>query len=176
MLRTGYSANQLHDRRLSPKFFGQGNTMKNKIPPPVLLLISGAIMWFVANSSYAGFVTIPYALPASLLLAAAGIGIAAIAIRQFRLAETTVNPLQPDAASALVDGGLFSKTRNPMYLGLLLVLLGWAVWLQSLSNLLVIAGFVLYLTELQIKPEEAALGKIFGDAYADYCVRVRRWI
>lgn len=150
--------------------------MKNKIPPPVILLLSGTLMWFVAHSAYAYPVSLPFALFAGLLLATAGVITAVTAIRQFSRAETTVNPLDPGAATVLVDSGVFGRTRNPMYLGLLLVLSGWAVWLQSASNVLVLAGFVLYITELQIKPEEQALRKIFDQAYVDYCSRVRRWI
>lgn len=150
--------------------------MHNKIPPPVILLLSGAIMWAVAHSGFAYPVAIPFALPLAVLLAAAGIAVAAAAIRRFRKVETTVNPLQPDAATALVDHGIFTRTRNPMYLGLLLVLSGWGVWLQSLANIVVLAGFVFFITEFQIKPEERALQKVFGQAYADYVARVRRWI
>ena len=150
--------------------------MKNKIPPPVILLLSGTIMWFVAHSDFAYPVAIPFALFAGLILAAAGVLTAATAIRQFSRAETTVNPLDPAAASKLVDSGVFARTRNPMYLGLLLILSGWAVWLQSASNILVLVAFVLVITELQIKPEEQALRKIFDQPYVDYCKRVRRWI
>jgi len=150
--------------------------MHNKIPPPVILLLSGAIMWLVAHSAFACPVAVPFAFPLALLLAATGIVVAASAIRQFRQAQTTVNPLQPDAATALVDHGIFARTRNPMYLGLLLVLSGWGVWLQSLTNLVVLAVFVLFITQFQIKPEERALQKVFGQAYADYSARVRRWI
>ena len=63
-----------------------------------------------------------------------------------------------------------------MYVGLFLILLGWAVWLQSASNLAVLFAFFLWLNEMQIKPEEAALRKVFGQGYIDYCKRVRRWI
>jgi protein-S-isoprenylcysteine O-methyltransferase Ste14 len=150
--------------------------MKNKIPPPIILLLSGAIMWFVAHSPYGYAVAVPFALPVAFILVVAGGFAAVTAIRQFGKAETTVNPLHPDAATALVDSGIFNKSRNPMYLGLLLVLSGWAVWLQSLGNVLVLAGFVLYITKMQIEPEEQALQKIFGKAYAEYCDRVGRWI
>lgn len=150
--------------------------MKNKIPPPVILLLSGIVMWFIAHSSYAYPVAVPFALIVGLLLAVAGVVTAATAIRQFSGAETTVNPLDPGAASALVKSGIFARTRNPMYVGLLLVLSGWAVWLQSSANIVVLVAFVVYITELQIKPEEQALREIFGQAYADYCSRVRRWI
>ncbi len=150
--------------------------MKNKIPPPIILLVSGALMWLISRSTFAFTVTVPYALVFALSLAVAGLVVAAAAIREFRRAQTTVNPLQPDAASALVDSGIFLRSRNPMYLGLLLVLSGWAVWLQSLGAAVVLVVFWLLITELQIKPEETALQKNFGEPYADYCRRVRRWI
>lgn len=150
--------------------------MKHKIPPPIILLLSGIAAWFVAKSAYAFSVDIPYALVLAMVFAAVGFYIAGTALRQFNSAATTVNPLQPSEASSLVDTGIFARTRNPMYLGLLLVLSGWVVWLQSAGNLLVLVLFVLYINELQIKPEEAALRKLFGQAYVDYCGRVRRWI
>ena len=151
--------------------------MKNKVPPPIILLLSGIAMWFIAHSEFAYTISNPFALIMALPLAAIGIYISASAIRKFKTAETTISPLQPDSATSLVHKGIFGKSRNPMYLGLLLVLLGWAVWLQSMSNAIVLVAFVLCLTELQIKPEEeAALKKVFGQGYIDYCKRVRRWI
>lgn len=150
--------------------------MKNKIPPPVILLLAGIAAWFIAHSEYGYPVDIPFALLVAIALAVGGLLVAARAIRQFGKAETTVNPLQPKEASSLVDDGIFGRTRNPMYLGLLLVLLGWSMWLQSAGNVLVLLAFVLYITELQIKPEEEALRKVFGQTYIDYCARVRRWI
>jgi protein-S-isoprenylcysteine O-methyltransferase Ste14 len=150
--------------------------MKNKIPPPIILLLSGIAMWFVAHSEFAYSVAIPFALAVAIALAAVGIFIAASAIRQFSAAETTVNPLRPEEATSLVNSGIFARTRNPMYVGISLVLSAWAIWLQSMSNILLLLAFVLYITYLQIKPEEAAMRKIFGQAYTDYCKRVRRWI
>lgn len=150
--------------------------MKNKIPPPIILLLSGVTMWFVARSTYAFAVEIPFAWAIAVVLAASGVLVIATAIRQFSAAETTVNPLQPQEATSLVATGIFSRTRNPMYLGLLLILTAWSVYLQSLGNVFVLLAFVLYITYLQIKPEEAALRKIFGQGYEDYCARVRRWL
>ena len=150
--------------------------MKNKIPPPIILLLSGIAMWFIAHSEYAFTIANPIALIMAIILAAIGIFVSFSAIRQFKTAETTISPLQPDSATSLVHHGIFAKTRNPMYVGLFLILLGWAVWLQSLSNAIVLIAFVLWLTEMQIKPEEAALRKVFGQGYVDYCERVRRWI
>jgi protein-S-isoprenylcysteine O-methyltransferase Ste14 len=84
--------------------------------------------------------------------------------------------LSPETATSLVDGGIFSVSRNPMYVGLLLVSIGWAVWLASLTNIAVIVLSVVVMTNLQIKPEEDALRKLFVEKYAEYCRNVRRWI
>ncbi len=149
--------------------------MKNKIPPPVLLLLSGAAMWFVAHSEFAFAVSIPFLFIPAIVLAAIGAVISVRAVRQFKSVDTTINPLKPDTASSLVHTGIFSVSRNPMYVGLLFVLSGWAVWLGSLSNIAVLLAFMLFITELQIKPEEAALRKLFGEGYVAYCERVRRW-
>jgi protein-S-isoprenylcysteine O-methyltransferase Ste14 len=75
-----------------------------------------------------------------------------------------------------VVDGLYRFTRNPMYLGMLCILLGFAIRFGNLMGLLAVAAFVASITITQIKPEERALGLIFGDAYRDYCRRVRRWI
>jgi protein-S-isoprenylcysteine O-methyltransferase Ste14 len=150
--------------------------MKNKIPPPIILLLCGTAMWFVAHSQFAYAASIRYALIVAIVLGVIGIAISASAIRQFSTAETTVNPLKPDTASALVQTGIFGKTRNPMYAGLLFILAGWAVWLESLGNIAVLLAFIVLITELQIKPEEAALRTLFGEDYERYCEKVGRWI
>ena len=150
--------------------------MKNRIPPPVLLLLLGALMWFIAHSEFAVRLDIPFALAIAIVLAALGVAVSGSAVVRFSRAKTTVNPLKPETASTLVQGGIFSRSRNPMYVGLLLVLTGWGVWLQSLSNVAVLLAYVVLITELQIKPEEAALRALFGDDYRNYCKRVRRWL
>lgn len=152
------------------------NLLNNKIPPPIILLVFGAAMWFLAHSEFVYHINIPYALVAAITLAASGVLIIATAMRQFRAAETTVNPLKPETASALVQSGIFGKTRNPMYVGLLLILTGWAMWLESLSCLGVLLLFIVAITELQIKPEERALRSLFGEEYESYCGKVGRWI
>jgi len=75
----------------------------------------------------------------------------------------------------LVTGGIYRFTRNPMYVGLLLVLVAWATFLSSLWTLVGPLAFVLYITRFQIKPEESALATLFGQPYADYRAKVRRW-
>lgn len=150
--------------------------MKNKIPPPVLLAIAAAIMWFVARSEFALPLSIPFRTVISIACAAAGVLIAVLALLQFRSAGTTINPHTPEKASSLVRSGIFGQSRNPMYVALMLILIAWLIWLASLSNVLVLVAFFVSITELQIKPEEAALRALFGDEYDDYCKDVGRWL
>jgi protein-S-isoprenylcysteine O-methyltransferase Ste14 len=87
-----------------------------------------------------------------------------------------VDPRTPAAASSLVVGGIYRVTRNPMYLGFLLVLLALALYLGTLTAFVVLPLFVVYLNEFQIKPEESALRARFGSAFDSYASRVRRWL
>lgn len=71
---------------------------------------------------------------------------------------------------------MYRLTRNPMYLGLLLVLVGWAIVLGSVSSFIVLPLFVVILTVQQIIPEEKVLEQKFGQQYRDYKQSVRRWL
>jgi len=95
---------------------------------------------------------------------------------QFLLAKTTLNPFQLETASQLVTGGIYRLSRNPMYLSLVFILLGWMVYLGSLSALFGVGLFIWYVTKFQIKPEEEGLKRLFGAAFTDYCRRTRRWL
>lgn len=148
----------------------------NRIPPVLLLLINGILMWLVARTGFAYPFDFAYSQLLAGILATLGVGVALSAVYEFRRVQTTVNPLRPERATTLVSTGVFTLSRNPMYLGLALVLAGWGVWLGSGGSLLVVLLFILAMTVLQIKPEEAALTKCFGNDYLDYCQRVRRWI
>jgi protein-S-isoprenylcysteine O-methyltransferase Ste14 len=98
------------------------------------------------------------------------------AFRRFRALQTTVNPMQPGKATRLVTDGAFRISRNPMYLGLLLLLIGWALWLGSASPWFVPPLFVMTITLVQIIPEERALGRLFGTQYLAYRSSVARWL
>ena len=91
-------------------------------------------------------------------------------------ARTTINPVKPSSASSLVITGIYRLTRNPMYLGSLFILLGWAVFLANVLAFLLLPGFVLYINRFQIIPEETALSGIFGSEFATYKANVRRWL
>jgi protein-S-isoprenylcysteine O-methyltransferase Ste14 len=115
-----------------------------------------------------------------LLVAAAlggiGIAIAIGGVMSFRRAKTTVSPLKPETSAALVSTGVYSFTRNPMYLGMVLALFAWAAYLSSVWSLVGPVFFALYITRFQIVPEERALDRLFGAPFAEYKKRVRRWL
>jgi len=105
-----------------------------------------------------------------------GIFCSAAGVYCFRKAHTTVNPLHPEKASHLVTGGIYQVSRNPMYLGMSVLLLAWAVFLASPWMLLGVAVFMSYITRFQIQPEERALEDLFGEDFRAYRASVRRWL
>ena len=147
-----------------------------KIPPPLVALATGVLMW-LASSLMPPF-AIPDMIRVSVALAAAliGIGLDLAGLIAFLRAKTTINPLKPASSAALVTSGLYRVTRNPMYLGMLLVLLGWAMFLSNLAALLIAPLFAFYITRFQITPEERVLAKKFGAAFMVYQSQVRRWL
>lgn len=148
-----------------------------RIPPPLVGLIIAGAMWVIA-ASFPPLLPLPAALrlPIAVILALAGIATAVSGVMAFRRAQTTVNPLKPETSTSLVSTGIYSITRNPMYLGMLAVLLAWAAYLPSVLALIGPAAFSLYITRFQIIPEERAMLSLFGAAFVEYARNVRRWL
>lgn len=147
-----------------------------KIPPVVVVLLLGAAMAASASLAPALAVSLPGHAVVAAGLAGAGVAVSLLGVDSFRRARTTVNPLEPAAASTLVVGSIYRLSRNPMYLGMLLVLLAWGV---ALAHVLAIAGavaFVPLMNRLQIRPEERTLAARFGAGFAEYQSKVRRWL
>ena len=145
-----------------------------KVPPPLVLVAVAAAMWGLAGLGPRLLLPGTSVIGVGLMLAGLALNLAGVAA--VRHAKTTFNPLRPETATALVSTGLFGLTRNPMYLGMLLVLVGWAVYLAAPVALLGPVAFVLYITRFQIIPEERALAKLFGEGFAEYRAKVRRWL
>jgi protein-S-isoprenylcysteine O-methyltransferase Ste14 len=147
-----------------------------KIPPLVLVAAFGAAIAALANFFPA--TNVPFPGHRSLAIAAmlAGVLVAASGVVEFRKARTTVNPMLPGTASSVVTSGIYRLTRNPMYLGMTLVLVGVAAWWASVPGFLLIPAFCAYMTRFQIEPEERALQAAFGEEVSQYMSRVRRWI
>ncbi len=147
-----------------------------KVPPPLVFAVLAAAMYLLAKFLPALTIRLPARglLAALPLLAGAAVGVAGLLA--FRRAGTTVDPLHPHAAQRLVTAGVYRHTRNPMYLGLLLGLVAWAVWLANLAACVVPPLLVLYLGRFQIAPEERALEARFGAGFLAYRNAVRRWL
>jgi protein-S-isoprenylcysteine O-methyltransferase Ste14 len=150
--------------------------MRLRIPPPIVMMLAAALMWALHHWMPLGHWIAPPWNRLGGLAGAAGIAVAAAAFVRFRQTGTTVNPMDPSKASHLVTDGVYCVSRNPMYLGLTLLLTGWAIWLGSASPWLVPPLFVIVITVVQIVPEEQALGQLFGDHYLSYRRSVARWI
>ena len=151
-------------------------SLELKIPPPVVAVLLAGAMWGIAL--VAPLIQMPafirVAAAATIALVGGGVSLAgAISIRR---AGTTLNAMQPRTASSLVCGGIYRATRNPMYVGLLFVLVAWAIFLSAAWALLGPLALVLYLNRFQIAPEERALSAMFGADYSAYKSRVRRWL
>lgn len=150
--------------------------MRPVIPPPVILVFFIGIVFGIDAFSPLDLLLGRSGLVAALIASGAGLLIAVTGIMAFRRHQTTINPHTIDRASALVTSGIYRLTRNPMYLGMLLVLFGAIFLSRDVLALLVVPAFIVTLNRLQILPEERALRARFGAAFDAYCARTRRWI
>jgi protein-S-isoprenylcysteine O-methyltransferase Ste14 len=149
--------------------------LDNRFPPPLLMLLTAGLMWLCEAW--------PPMLPGgagrtvlAVALATAGLIVTGLGVTRFRAADTTIDPTHPERAAHLVVGGIYRLTRNPMYLGFATMLSAWALQLGSVWTLAGPLLFVLYIDRFQIRPEERALQARFGEAFAAYTGRVRRWV
>jgi len=147
-----------------------------KLSPVMTTVLLAVAMWFVAQNT-AGF-PLPAGLRwvALLVLVSAGTAVGFAGVRTFQRARTTVNPYRPHASSSLVTWGIYRRTRNPMYLGLMLALAGWGLYLANTWCLLLAFVFVPFMNRFQIRPEERALEQTYGEQFRAYCRKVRRWL
>lgn len=146
-----------------------------RIPPVALTLIFATFMAILAD-----YVPVAVFLPARLAIAVAlvvaGAAVALSGVVAFRHQKTTVNPFTPEQSSSLVATGIYRLSRNPMYLGFLLALTGWCVYLANWTSALLLPAFVAYMNRFQIQPEERALAKRYGQDFLTYSKSVRRWL
>ena len=152
------------------------HTLELRLLPPVVVALWAALMallsWVWPALSFA----LPARLPLAIGIAALGFGLGGAGIVAFRKAQTTFNPVRPDKASCIVAHGVFRYTRNPMYLGMLLALIAWDLFLAHPLPFAALPLFVAYMTRFQIIPEERHLREKFGAPYDAYLKTVRRWM
>ncbi len=151
-------------------------TLENKLPPPIILGLTALGMLIVVRVGPEIETARTLQLVVAGTLAIGALSVAGLAVRAFKKAQTTIDPIHPDRASTVVTTGIFAVTRNPMYLGMATLLTAWAVFLSTPWVFVGPLAFVLFITRYQIRPEERILKDKFGQGYVEYCQRVRRWM
>ena len=151
-------------------------SLQLKVPPPLVVVAAAALMAGLAYAFPGAAIDMPARAVLAVVLAGIGGLCIGAGITEFRRHETTIDPREPQRSSSLVDTGIYRFTRNPMYLGFLVILTGWAVYLGNLLPFIVLSLYVLYLGKYQIEPEERFLAAKFGEHYDAYRRKVRRWI
>lgn len=146
-----------------------------KLPPPIWAIALLTAFYFLSELPIFAAAPAVQARTLGLVLTLAGVALPAIAITQFRLANTQVMPTS-EKNDALVVTGLYRLTRNPMYLGVITAALGVALWFGRPLMLLAPALIFLITNFVLIPFEEAKMRRQFGDAFDAYAQRVRRWI
>jgi protein-S-isoprenylcysteine O-methyltransferase Ste14 len=150
--------------------------LDNKVPPPAVALIIAAMMWHLSAYEPALSLLAEMSEILILFLVIVGVSFDVCGLLAFRQLKTTINPMSPNKTSALVTGGIYRLSRNPMYVGLFLFLMAWAIQLSMLWPFIGPILFVIYITRFQITPEERVMESKFGDEYSIYKNKVRRWL
>ena len=152
------------------------NALALKVPPVAQVIITAAAMYGVSKMVPALTFSLNGSTALAVGLGVMGLSLGIMGVTQFRIAQTTPNPQALEKVSSLVTSGVYQYSRNPMYVGLVLILLGWAFYLFHFLAFVLLPIFILYMTRFQIQPEEQMMARKFGKTYQDYLNKVRRWI
>jgi len=152
------------------------SSLELRVPPPVVAVLTGVLMWLAARALPELDFQVPARGSLALITGAIGLLIGVVAFLQFWRVGTTPDPRKPGESAKLVVTGMYRWSRNPMYLGDVVILAAWALWLANAAPFVFLPLFVLYINRFQIAPEERALNAHFGAPYADYRRAVRRWL
>ena len=147
---------------------------KNKIPPTFLTLLFLILNYILSFNSLN--IEIPYKYFFTTLLFFLGLYIIFRSSRLFAKSKTSIDPLRPFKSTSLITNDIYKYSRNPMYFGYLLIILGSSVYLGNVISIIIIPLFIFTINFLQIIPEEEALKDLFGPRYDEYLSNVRRWI
>ncbi len=147
-----------------------------KIPPVAQGIISLMLIWFLDRQLPIFHINIAFKGAVSIAIIVMGSLVGVLAVAAFIQMRTTVDPRYPEKASRLVVVGIYKYSRNPMYLAILLILVGISIHSGAISSLLVPFLFVAFINRFQIVPEEQMLEQKFGKEYLKYIKQVRRWV
>ena len=147
--------------------------MKNTIPPPIVTLICAQLIYL--SKPFFPELIFNYSNQMSLFFLISGLIIILISFQIFKKEKTTINPIKIEKASSLVTNGIFKYSRNPMYLGMVLILISISIKFNFYGGLLLVGFFVYFITYFQILPEERAMLKLFGKDFINYKNKTRRW-
>ena len=145
-----------------------------KIPPPLIVLTLIVSIYF--SSKKIDLINIPFQLQISIFILSVGILIFINPVLQFIKSKTTINPIQFKETNKLVTSGIFKYSRNPMYLGMLMIIISTSIFYLNIYSILTPFLFILWINKFQIKREEIFLTEKFGKEYFSYKNKTRRWI
>ena len=147
--------------------------LNTKIPPPIVtLLCIGIIYLFDIQIEYSE----PDLKVVGIIFLILGLIIIFSAVLKFIKTKTTVDPTRPYKTSNLVISGIYKITRNPMYLGMLFLIMAYAIYNNNVMGCIIIPIFIFYINKFQIEPEEIEMRKKFGESFENYCKKVNRWL
>tara|TARA_B100000941_G_scaffold214334_1_gene157584 strand:- start:1462 stop:1917 length:456 start_codon:yes stop_codon:yes gene_type:complete len=147
--------------------------LNTKIPPPlVTMLCIGIIYLFEIQIEYSH----PNLKTVGIIFLILGLIIIFLAVLKFIKTKTTVDPTRPHKTSNLVITGIYKITRNPMYLGMLFLIIAYAIYNNNIIGCIIIPVFIFYINKFQIEPEEIEMRKKFGESFENYCKKVNRWL
>lgn len=152
------------------------NALALKVPPVAQVIITAAAMYGVSKMVPALTFSLNGSTALAVGLGMMGMSLGVMGVTQFRKAQTTPNPQALEKVSSLVTSGVYQYSRNPMYVGLVLILFSWALYLSHFLAFVLLPIFILYMIRFQIQPEERMLAQKFGKAYQVYKAKVRRWV
>ena len=145
-----------------------------KIPPPILVLILITSNYFFRNQLE--IIYLPYKHSISILMFLVGTLILINPVFKFIKSKTTVNPIKFRKVSKLITTGIFKYSRNPMYLGLIFIIISTSIFYLNYYSIITPFIFYFWINRFQIKREEIFLEKKFGKEYVSYKSKTRRWI
>ena len=146
----------------------------SKIPPPLVVLILVISTFF--SSKKIDLIQIPFQTSISIFILSIGILILLNPVLKFKKSKTTINPIKFKKVNKLVTSGIYKYSRNPMYLGLLMIVISSSIFYLNIYSILTPLFFYIWINRFQIKREEIFLTEKFGEDYLSYKKKTRRWI